>query len=202
MKSKDINNERNVLNVGGYSKSHLIPHIFSSWRHDLLDIDPSVKPDILCDARELWRLPPRDYDAIFCSHNLEHYYYHDLPKVLKGFNLVLKKDGFLYIVVPDIMAAMKAVLEEGKDFEDELYEVAGNNILVRDLFYGSHIIIEKCNSDFMLHKNGFTESSLKKTLINNGFGYIHTQCSDYNLYAIAFKEKPAKWQLELLNISS
>src|SRR5450631_3111153 len=87
---------KKVLNVGGNDKAISIPPCFDGWKHDLLDIDPTVKPDILCDARELWKMPPRQYDAIYCSHNLEHYFAHDVLNVLKGFRLMLKKEGFAY----------------------------------------------------------------------------------------------------------
>jgi predicted SAM-dependent methyltransferase len=41
-------------------------------------------------------------DHIFCSHFLEHLYRNDALDVLKGFHGILKKDGTLRIVVPDI----------------------------------------------------------------------------------------------------
>jgi hypothetical protein len=58
----------------------------SGWTHHLLDIDERVRPDVLGDARELASLVPAGtYDAVYCSHNIEHYYPHDVPKVLRGF---------------------------------------------------------------------------------------------------------------------
>ena len=42
-----------VLNVGGNSKAIALPPIFDGYEHLLLDIDPTGKPDLLCDAREL-----------------------------------------------------------------------------------------------------------------------------------------------------
>lgn len=191
-----------VLNVGGYSKNIPIADCFTGWGHDLLDIDPALNPDILCDARELWRLPPRKYDAIYCSHNLEHYYYHDLSKVLKGFRTVLKKNGFAYIEVPDLLSAMKAVVEKGMDIEDVLYESQMGPILVRDVIYGSHIVIENCENDFMLHKHGFTETSLSRTLLKNGFTYVYTGVAGLaTINAIAFIEKPSKWHIDLLHLN-
>ena len=77
---------RRVLNVGGNSRAIRLPAHFDGWEQHLLDIDPKVRPDILCDAREMLTLPGGNYDAIYCSHNLEHYFRHELPKVLAGFN--------------------------------------------------------------------------------------------------------------------
>lgn len=59
-----------VLNVGGGSKSIPIPDYFAGWRHDLLDIDDRGCPDLVCDARALLMLPGRQYEAVYCSHNL------------------------------------------------------------------------------------------------------------------------------------
>ncbi len=56
-------------------------------------------------------LSANEYDAVYCSHNLEHYYRHDVPGVLKGFHHVLKDYGFADISVPDIDALMKTVVQ-------------------------------------------------------------------------------------------
>jgi len=83
-----------VLNVGGNNKSIPLPPYFKDFEHLLLDIDPRGKPDVVADARELDKLEAKQFDAIYCSHNLEHYYRHDVMKVLKGFHHVLKDQGF------------------------------------------------------------------------------------------------------------
>ena len=61
-----------VLNVGGNSKAIALPPIFDGYEHLLLDIDPTGKPDLLCDARELTSTPaaqyPRAQAAGFCLH--------------------------------------------------------------------------------------------------------------------------------------
>lgn len=86
-----------VLNVGGNSKAIALPPIFDGYEHLLLDIDPTGKPDLLCDARELTSTPAAQYDAVYCSHNLEHYFRHDVPRVLAGFIHVLKlKRGAIF----------------------------------------------------------------------------------------------------------
>jgi predicted SAM-dependent methyltransferase len=195
-----IESERAVLNVGGYSKVIAIPDCFNGWRHDLLDIDSFGKPDVLCDARELWKLPPRQYDAIYCSHNLEHYYPHDVIKVLKGFRMVLKKGGFAYIMVPDLLEVMKTVVEKGVGFEDILYEAPSGPIIVRDVIYGYQNQIEKSGNDFYAHKTGFTEDSLTKILMQNGFPHVFSDVDSFEIMALAFMDKPTQQQAQLLNI--
>jgi len=195
------NSTRAVLNVGGNNKDIEIPGCFRDWRHDLLDIDPLGNPDVLCDARELWRMTPRQYDAIYCSHNLEHYYFHDVPKVLKGFRLVLKKSGFVYIQVPDLFEVMKVVVDKGLGLDDELYGTSGGPILVLDVLYGHHQLLEQLGTDFLAHKTGFTEKSLKKSLVENGFKYVFTSVGNFEVTALAFIDKPTQWQTELLSIT-
>ncbi|OGU08488.1 MAG: methyltransferase [Geobacteraceae bacterium GWC2_55_20] len=191
---------RSVLNVGGNNKAIEIPKCFQGWRHDLLDIDPLCNPDVLCDARELWKLPVRQYDAVYCSHNLEHYYAHDVVKVLKGFRLVLKRGGFAYIRVPDLLEVMKAVVENEMDIEDILYTAPSGPIRVLDVIYGFQSQIERSGKDFFAHKTGFTEKTLIRMIMANGFPYVYSEVGDTEIFAIAFLDKPSQWQEELLSI--
>jgi ubiquinone/menaquinone biosynthesis C-methylase UbiE len=101
------------LNVGGNNKSIPLPPHYADFEHLLLDIDPKGSPDIVCDARNLTSLEGDQFDAIYCSHNLEHYYRHDVAKVLTGFLHVLKHDGFAQIRVPDINEVMRVTLARG-----------------------------------------------------------------------------------------
>jgi hypothetical protein len=197
---EEFNGPRKVLNVGGGDKRIPIPEIFSDWQHDLLDIDPHGKPELLCDARDLYKTSPRVYDAIYCSHNLEHYYHHEVPRVLMGFKLALKKDGFAFIKVPDMLAVMKAVIENGLDIEDVLYNADCGPILVRDVIYGFNIQIERSGNDFYAHKTGFTKKSLNDLLTQGGFPYIFAGEGLYEIKVLAFKQKPNNFQMELLGL--
>jgi len=87
-------NMKRLLNVGGGSKSIPLPPEYAGFEHVLLDIDPSGKPDIVLDGRKILELGAEQFDAIYCSHNLEHYFRHHVPKVLAGFFHVLKPGGF------------------------------------------------------------------------------------------------------------
>jgi hypothetical protein len=42
---------KRVLNVGGNSRQIPLPPQYAGFEHVLLDIDPTVSPDIPCDAR-------------------------------------------------------------------------------------------------------------------------------------------------------
>lgn len=190
-----------VLNVGGGSKATPIPSHFSEWKHDLLDIDARGNPDLVCDARELLTLEASRYDAVYCSHNLEHYYRHDGRKVLQGFIHILKDDGFAEIRVPDIAQVIATVQEHRLDLDDVLYESAAGPISAHDVIYGLQSEIVNSGQDFYAHKTGFTPKSLMSILSEAGFRYIFlAEGAQLAVHALAFKTEPTVWQRALLDL--
>lgn len=185
-----------VLNVGGGSSRDL-PPTYHGWQQDLLDIDPAVKPDIVCDARKLSGSLSGKYDAVFCSHNLEHFHAHEVPDVLGGFHRVLKATGFAQIAVPDIQALFEAV--KGRDINDEWYRCPSGPISFHDVLYGWGKQIGQGNL-YYCHKTGFTESSITKALRRARFSVIHTAQDGFNLHAFAFKARPKPNQLRTLGL--
>lgn len=193
---------KKVLNVGGNSKAVPLPSQYAGWEHCLLDIDPKGSPDVVCDARELSSLPSTSYDSVYCSHNLEHYYSHDVTKVLAGFAHVLKADGFVYIRVPDMGEVMRIVVEKNLDIDDFLYQSPAGPITVKDVFYGLGVEIERSGNHFFGHKTGFTQQSLRKRLMVNGFQYIFTTAKNFEVFALAFLNKPSEYALKPFGIPS
>lgn len=192
---------RKVLNVGGNSKEIPLPSQYAGWEHVLLDIDPKGQPDVVCDARELHILPKGGYESIHCSHNLEHYYHHEVPKVLAGFAHVLKPNGFAYIRVPDMWELMKVVVQNHLDIGDVLYHTTtGQPITARDVIYGWGIEIERNGNDFMAHKTGFTQKALREFLSAAGFPWVFTTLGKLEILAIAFKDKPDEYATQLFQL--
>jgi SAM-dependent methyltransferase len=189
-----------VLNVGGNSKYIGIPAHYKDWRHDLLDIDPRLKPDILCDGRELHSLPPETYDAVYCSHNLEHYFHHETYKVLQGFRHVLKAEGFAEIIVPHIPAVMKYMVGNSLDINDILYQSDAGPVTIRDVIYGYAPQIEKTGNSFYSHKTGFSPASLGDLAMECGFHSVlmKEKPEMFEIRAYAFKERPTEYLQELL----
>ena len=191
---------KKVLNVGGNSKTIPLPPQYAEFEHLLLDIDPRGSPDVVCDARQLTTLEACQFDAVYCSHNLEHYYRHDVPKVLGGFMHVLKDGGFAQILVPDILQVMRATINDGLDVDDVLYESPSGPIMVLDVIYGYHVEIERSGQDFFAHKTGFTEKSLSKALHMAGFSKIYTAPGKLEVCALAFKGEPDQATRTLFNL--
>lgn len=192
---------KKVLNVGGNNKAIALPPVFAGWDHVLLDIDPAGKPDVVCDARELTQLPAAGYEAVYCSHNLEHYHRHHVGKVLSGFRHVLTPGGFAFIRVPDMGEVMQIVVERELDIDDVLYHAPAGPILVRDVIYGYGVEIERSGNDFFAHKTGFTAKSLTKVLTEAGFGHVFIAQNALEICAYAMTQQPDDATQKLLGIS-
>jgi hypothetical protein len=178
-----------VLNVGGGSRD--LPERYAGWQQDLLDIDPANKPDILCDVR---RLPPDfversvgSYDAIYCSHVIEHLYQHELTAVLKSFIPLLTSDGVVEIFAPNLTHAMKSMLSANLDLNDVWYRTeAGLPVTFHDVFYGWSAAMQQGNLYFA-HKCGFTALSLGVLLQSAGYARVVVTEEASNLHARANK---------------
>ena len=181
---------KKVFNVGGNNKLIALPPHYAEFEHFLLDIDPAGSPEIVCDARELTTLQSGQFDAVYCAHNLEHYYRHDVPRVLAGFLHVLKNGGFAQIRVPDLHEVMKVALERALDLEDVLYESDLGPITVLDVLYGHGEQIARSGQDFFAHKTGFTNKSLLAVLHAAGFSKVFSRTGMMEIDALAFKGAP------------
>lgn len=162
-----------VLNVGGGSKDIPIPAKYDGWDHVLLDIADGPDVDIVMDATEMFlRGPEREFDAVLCTHNLEHYYAHQVPRVLAGFKRALKLEGEVHIVVPNLGQLIVDMARNGIELEQELYMSAAGPITPLDVFFGYGREIEESGQPFYAHKTGFTAARLHRVLKSAMFGDI------------------------------
>lgn len=175
-----------VLNVGG-GASRVLPEQYAGWEQHLLDIDPNVNPDVCCDAKLMINLEAGEYDAVYCSHNLEHFYRHDVPTVLGGFAHVLKPGGFVDIHVPNIMQVLRDLLDRGLDLSDVYYRTTeGNAIHFHDVLYGWNAAMANGN-EFYSHKCGFSGLMLHAALVAAGFQKCSVAAVGSNLHAVGYK---------------
>lgn len=182
---------KTVLNVGAGKKGVFLPPWFDDWQHVRLDIDPGVSPDILIDAREIGSLPGR-YDAVYCSHNLEHYSPHDASVVVRGMRRVLKPDGFADILVPDVGSLLQQAGPNGWDLDTFLYQSTGGPILVRDILYGYERQIEYAeHPEYMMHKNAFSARTLSMLLSWCGFAHVFLASMNLDLRGVGFNAEPS-----------
>lgn len=196
---------KKVLNVGGNDKKIPIPVHYSGYEHVMLDIDPASNADIICDARLMNEtLDGGTFDAIYCSHNLEHYYRHDLEKVLSGFKHVLKEDGFVEIHVPNMQKLFDCLANGKQDIEDVIYNSPAGPIRAVDIIYGHAGMIERSGNDFMCHKNGFTPKSLANCLYGTGFDTVFIGIGGFghDLVGWAFNNAPSQELMDKLNLKN
>ena len=194
-----------VLNVGGGDRTIPLPRHYDGWQHVLLDVVPDGAPDIVCDARNLESLEARQFDAVYCSHNLEHYPGTRLRGVLRGFLHVLKPDGFAEIRVPDLHAVMRRVVRDNLEMGDVLYQSGIGPITVQDVIHGLGREIEASGRGFFAHKAGFTPRTLGQTLENAGFGgpiFLFASPDAFECRALAFRTIPTVYQQKLLGLPS
>lgn len=193
--------KKRVLNVGGNNKAIPLPPYYHNYEHHLLDIDPLGQPDIVADARSLFHIPEASYDAIYCSHNLEHYLRHHASRVLTGFWHLIKPNGFVEIRVPDLIDVMERVVKGALELDGVLYRLAGGQpILVHDVLYGFGVQMEASGEEFYAHRCGFSEPSLRRFMFEHGFPWLVSSRGNLEVRVFAFKTRPTKHLLAALGI--
>lgn len=175
-----------VLNVGGGGRN--LPPVFDGWDQHLMDIDGAVKPDFCVDAREMLMLPvlQNAYDAVYCSHCLEHFYRHDVPRVIAGFYAALKSGGFAAIAVPDVMCMLKDMMARNLHIDDVWYRVGDKPITFHDVLYGWNEAMQLGNL-FYAHKSALTQQYLMTQFGAAGFKLIEASGDGSNLFIKATK---------------
>lgn len=160
-----------------------------------LDIDPSVKPDILASITDLSGVETESYDAVWSSHNIEHLFHYEAQRMTSQIRTVLKKSGWLIVTCPDIKAAMEHALRCGMD--SPVYQSRMGPITARDILFGHQASI-KGGNEYMAHKNGFDLQGLASVFRQSGFERFYGERKGMDLWFIAgnFKStEEAKKQL-------
>jgi len=157
------------------------------WNELRLDIDASVKPDIVGTMLDMSAVAAESVDAVFSSHNIEHLYPHEVPLALAEFRRVLKPDGFVVIFCPDLQSVC-ALIAEDKLTESAYVSPAGP-IAPLDILYGFRPALAKGNL-YMAHHCGFTQKVLTATLHAAGFAKVAANRRgdpNFDLHAVASK---------------
>ena len=146
---------------------------WAGWRVVRLDIDPATSPDILASMTSLGAIGP--YEAVYCSHALEHLYPHEVPAALAEFHRVLVPEGMAMIVVPDLQDVAPT---------DEALPGMGRQCGL-DLFYGNSREVPA--RPYMAHHCGFVADTLQRAMNAAGFETQTSRLDNYNLMAIGTK---------------
>jgi SAM-dependent methyltransferase len=172
-----------ILNVGA-GPGRALPILYEGWEHVTLDVDASAHPDIVCDAKNLKSLPAEEYDVVYCSHALEHFYVHEVPVVLAGFVHVLKHGGYARVIVPNMEQLFKDL--NGQDISDEYYVSPSGPITFHDVIYGWGVQVAGNNLHYA-HHCGFTPKTLTLALLQH-FSQTYVEVPlNANLVMLAYK---------------
>ena len=183
--------ERVVVNVGcGPHNASTLPAYFNSWRQLRVDVDASVQPDILADLTDLSPIADGSADAVWASHCVEHLYEHQVPIALAEFRRVLREDGFVCVIVPDLQSVARYVVEDR--LHEPLYQSPAGPVTPHDIFFGFGAAIASGRIS-MAHRCGFTPGMLQRSFQQLPFGEIllRRRSADFELAAVA-RATPAK----------
>ena len=192
---------KTVLHVGcgPQNKSSCLGFNNDNWKEIRLDIDKNVNPDIVGTLTDMKLVETGSVDAVYSSHNIEHIFPHEVPIALREFYRVLKKDGIVVITCPDLQGAGEAIAQD-KLFE-MLYDSPMGPVTAFDILYG-HRETTADGNVFMIHKGGFTYSTLDRAFKKAGFQarYGGRRPLGCDLFLVAFKQK--KPEEEVIKIGS
>ncbi len=166
---------RRVLHAG-CGRRELNRDIFPDWAETRLDIDPECSPDMVGSMANLDLIGDGEFDAVYTSHALEHLTVDDSAMALREFRRILKPDGFLLVIVPD--------LEGIRPTRDVVYECPAGPITGMDMIYGYKV----GDNPWMQHRCGFVSASLAQALADAGFSrYTVKRADGVNLIGAAAK---------------
>ena len=183
------------VGCGPQKKSQIQWFNKDSWKEIRFDIDKNVNPDIVGTLTDMKSVETGSVDAIYSSHNIEHIFPHEVPIALKEFYRVLKEDGIVVITCPDLQSAGEAIVQD-KLFES-LYESTMGSVTAFDILYG-HRKTTADGNVFMIHKGGFTYSSLNSSFFKAGFKarYGGRRPQGCDLFLVAFKQKKPEEEIK------
>lgn len=178
---------KRLLNAGaGQTPAMRIAALFESgdWDEVRLDVEPAVRPDVVGSITDLAKLfpQPASFDAIWCSHVMEHLFAHEVYPTLLQFRQVLKPDGFALIMCPDLEMVAEHLVKHG--LAGIAYHSPAGPIRTLDMLYGHSGAIE-AGRHHMAHRTGFTAERLGNLLLEAGFPTIKVRSENFEVCALA-----------------
>ena len=138
----------------------------------------STDSAIAGDAANI-KLPDESCDIVFCSHVFEHIPHTRLPIVLSEINRVLRPNGILRILTPDLAVVAKAYVDKDAEFFRQAKEE--DESLRTDLGFGGMMM------NFIVSP-GQDTALLDRNLQQFIAGYAHLYSYDYQMLAIMFEK--------------
>jgi len=178
---------RRVLHVGsGPARIEKLHRVFRTegWKQVRIDLDPKMAPDLVLDISDMAALQTDSFDAIWCSHCLEHLDEQKAERALGEFHRVLKPQGFALITSPDLTQVAELILE-GRE-ETVAYVSPAGDVRAIDMLFGFQPAIAAGNG-FMRHNTGFTRKRLGRMMQAAGFAETRIiPGTSFDLWAAGF----------------
>lgn len=147
-----------------YIKKSLYKKTWSSKNYSFGDFMKRVDQIKIIHHNLSYGIPFKDnsIDFIFTSHFLEHLTENQTRKLIKDCFRVLKKNGIIRIIVPELDNELKEIEEKIRQYKKD----KDTSRLQR------YLTIQEHNSEFGFHKRIYNFKELKKILEENGFKNI------------------------------
>jgi len=179
----------NFLHVGcGSTRKPAVGKGFQGdeWKEIRLDIDPTVEPDVISSMLDMDQVPTASVDGVYSSHNIEHLYLHEVPLALAEFFRVLKPNGLLVLICPDLQSICRLVVDDKLD--EPAYLSSAGPIAPIDVLYGHREPMAAGNL-YMAHRTGFTLRTLVAAVRSAGFRSVAGKRRDnyFDLWLVASK---------------
>lgn len=144
-----------------------------------VDLDERWEPDYRCDVRSL-PFENGEFDIVFSSHVLEHLPRAQTRSTLAEWVRLVKPDGELRLILPNLEWAAKQVVESNGTYKED-----DPNIHHRmNVFYGAQ------SSPYDFHQTGFTPASIKHELTLLGLEVSSFREEGYNMFINARRSAP------------
>ncbi|MGO9593472.1 MAG: class I SAM-dependent methyltransferase [Steroidobacteraceae bacterium] len=182
--------EHVLVNVGCGPRGSPLPAYFNGWRQLRVDVDAAVQPDIIADLTDLSAIPDSSADAVWAAHCIEHLYEHQVRLALAEFRRVLREDGFVCVIVPDLQTVAQYVAADR--LHEPLYQSPAGPVTPHDIFFGFGAGIASGRTT-MAHRCGFTPGMLQRCFQRLPFGEVvlRRRSTQFELAAVA-RALPAK----------
>jgi len=175
-----------------------LPAHFDGWKHLRVDCDAEVRPDILADLTDLSAIASGSADAVWAAHCVEHLYEHQVALALGEFRRVLRDDGFLCMIVPDLQTVAGYLVSDR--LHEPLYTSAAGPVTPHDIIFGYGAAIAG-GRESMAHRCGFTPGMLQRFFGALPYGEVmlRRRSTQFELAAVA-RATPAKDDGERLEL--
>jgi SAM-dependent methyltransferase len=159
-----------LVNVGcGPLEGGKLPAYFAGWQQVRVDIDAAVKPDIIADLTDLSPIPDGSADVVWAAHCVEHLYEHQVPVALAEFRRVLRDDGFVCVIVPDLQTVGGYLAADR--LHECVYQSASGPVTAHDILFGFGAAIAEGRIS-MAHRCGFTPGTLQRSFRGLAFAEV------------------------------